>query len=67
MKMSKAPSTGAQSNWRIFRWPIVMALASAVGLIAALVGDGVYDLVSWLTLGLTIVVMIAAWRGWSAG
>lgn len=56
-----------QSNWRIFRWPLAIALATAVGLVAALIGDGAYDVVSWITLGLTIVVMIAAWRGWSAG
>lgn len=55
-----------QNNWRLFRWPLVMGLANAIGLVAALVGDGFYDLVSWGTLGLTVVVMIAAWRGWSA-
>ncbi|PZU11835.1 hypothetical protein [Sphingomonas sp.] len=57
---------GAQGNWRIFRWPLAIGLASAVGLVAALIGDGPYDIVSWIALGLTIVVMIAAWRGWSA-
>ncbi len=51
--------------WRIFRWPLIMALASAVGLVAALVGDGWLDLLSWLALGLTLVVMIMAWYGWS--
>ncbi|WP_303543536.1 hypothetical protein [Sphingomonas natans] len=56
-----------QSGWRIFRWPIVMGLANAVGLVAALIGDGAYDLVSWVTLGATLAIMIAAWRGWSAG
>lgn len=55
-----------QTNWRIFRWPLVMALANAIGLVAALVGDGWLDVVSWATLGLTLVVMIAAWRGWRA-
>ena len=58
---------GAQAGWQIFRWPLLMAVANAVGLVAALVGDGWLDLVSWLTLGLTVVVMIAAWRGWRAG
>ncbi|MGH6614536.1 hypothetical protein [Sphingomonas sp.] len=52
-----------QSSWRIFRWPLAMALANAIGLVAALVGDGWYDLISWATLGGTIVVMIVAWRG----
>lgn len=62
----KRRATTAQSGWQVFRWPLLMALASAVGLVAALVGDGWYDLVSWATLGVTVVVMIAAWRGWSA-
>lgn len=62
MKSHRIPS---QSLWRIFRWPLVMALANAVGLVAALVGDGWYDLVSWITLGVTLVVVAAAWHGWS--
>lgn len=52
-----------QTNWRIFRWPLVMALANAVGLVAALIGDGWYDLVSWATLGITLVVIAVAWFG----
>ena len=52
-----------RSWWRIFRWPLAMALANAVGLVAALVGDGWWDLVSWITLGATVAVMVAAWRG----
>lgn len=56
--------TGGQTAWQIFRWPLLMALANAVGLVAALIGDGWHDLVSWATLGLTLAVMIAAWRGW---
>ncbi|KTE18753.1 MULTISPECIES: hypothetical protein [unclassified Sphingopyxis] len=55
---------GGQSGWRIFRWPLLMALANAVGLVAALIGDGWYDIVSWATLGLTLVVIAACWRGW---
>jgi len=56
--------TAGQTGWQIFRWPLAMALANAVGLVAALVGDGWYDLISWATLGLTLVVIVAAWRGW---
>jgi hypothetical protein len=62
----RASGKGARSAWRVFRWPLVMALANAIGLIAALIGDGPYDLVSWVTLGITLIVMLAAWRGWSA-
>jgi hypothetical protein len=37
--------------WRVFRVPAAIALASAVGLVSALVADGVWDAVSWLALG----------------
>lgn len=62
----KNRSIARQSNWRIFRWPLVMALATAIGLVAALVGNGWWDIVSWATLGGTLLVIVAAWRGWSA-
>lgn len=58
--------TKPQSTWQVFRWPLLMALANAIGLVAALVGDGWLDVMSWVTLGLTLVVIAAAWRGWSA-
>ena len=57
---------GGQTGWQMFCWPLLMALVNAVGLVAALVGDGWYDLVSWGTLGVTLVVIVAAWRGWLA-
>jgi hypothetical protein len=62
MKVERAGRTG----WQIFRWPLVMAAANTIGLIAALLGGGWYDYISWATLGLTLLVMGAAWRGWSA-
>jgi hypothetical protein len=58
--MSRKP--GPHGAWRIFRWPLAIGVASLIGLIAALVGDGVYDLLSWLLLGAAVVVMIEAWR-----
>lgn len=63
--MKDRRTVAAQSGWRIFRWPIVVALISVIGLLAALVGDGWHDLLSWAALGSTVVLMIAAWRGWS--
>lgn len=43
----------------IFALPLLIALASMVGLIAALLGDGAYDLASWITLGLPVAAF--AW------
>jgi len=35
----------------------VLAIASCVGLISALVGDGIWDVLSWIALGLPLVVI----------
>jgi len=45
-----------QSLTRMFAWPIVIALASIIGLVSALAGDGIEDVVAWLGLALPIVV-----------
>jgi hypothetical protein len=42
-----------QSNfWKVFAIPTVIAVLSAAGLFAALLGDGVWDSLSWLGLGI---------------
>lgn len=43
--------------WHVFAAPTLMAVLSLVGLVAALVGDGAWDGVSWLTLGIPVAVM----------
>lgn len=45
----------------IWRWPTVLALLSLFGLIAALLADGVWDLSSWVALG--VPVAACAWYG----
>jgi len=45
-----------QSLRRIFAIPMGLALLSAVGLVSALVGDGVWDVLSWLTLAVPIAI-----------
>ena len=45
-----------QTLAQIFTWPLVIGVLSTVGLIAALVGDGIWDGVSWVTLLLPIVL-----------
>lgn len=44
---------------RTFLAPLVIALASAVGLVAALTGDGFADWISWLTLAAPLAAV--AW------
>jgi hypothetical protein len=44
-------ATAPGALWRVFRVPAAIALATAVGLVSALVADGVWDALSWLALG----------------
>ncbi|MFT4025805.1 MAG: hypothetical protein QM676_03225 [Novosphingobium sp.] len=61
--MSRFPSRSDKANslWRIFRWPTLIAMATIAGLLSALVGDSWADMVSWFLLGTLIVVMVFAW------
>jgi hypothetical protein len=43
---------------QIFRIPSGLALLSIVGLIAALVGDGWLDVLSWFALGFPLCVIV---------
>ena len=45
---------------RVFGWPILLALSSAIGLISALLGDGVWDALSWNSLAAPVLVI--AWH-----
>jgi hypothetical protein len=48
---------------QVFAVPIVLGVLSAIGLVAALLGDDVWDYVSWLALGIPCVVMAWFWFG----
>jgi len=49
-----------QSNfWKVFGIPLAIGLLSAAGLFAALLGDGLWDSLSWVGLG--IPAMIGVW------
>ncbi|KQN44431.1 hypothetical protein ASE98_05710 [Pseudomonas sp. Leaf48] len=41
--------------WKVFESPTIIALFSAAGLFAALLGDGLWDALSWLGLGIPAV------------
>ena len=46
---------------QVFAWPLVLAIASLIGLLCALIGDAAWDGVSWAMLGAPVLVM--AWHG----
>ncbi|BBP79800.1 hypothetical protein CCU68_17575 [Pseudomonas gingeri NCPPB 3146 = LMG 5327] len=50
-----------QSNfWKVFGLPTVIALLTAAGLFAALLGDGAWDALSWLGLGIPALIAVQA-------
>ncbi|GIQ79002.1 hypothetical protein [Bradyrhizobium sp. RD5-C2] len=52
-----------RSLTQIFAVPLVIAIVSTVGLISALVGDGWWDAVSWVALGLPVLLyLLFIWR-----
>ncbi|WP_414901754.1 hypothetical protein ACMT1E_01365 [Sphingomonas flavalba] len=54
-----------QSNRAIFAAPVVIAAVSLFGLVAALTGDGLRDMASWI--GLAVPVAVIAWARRRAG
>ena len=46
---------------KMWKRPIQIGIATTIGLLAALLGDGVWDLLSAVTLG--VPVAVAAWLG----
>jgi hypothetical protein len=51
-----------RSLWAIFRWPVLVALLSVVGLLSALLGDGVWDVLSWCLLACPVLLSLLGWR-----
>jgi len=46
-----------QSNfWKVFSIPVVIGALSAAGLFSALLGDGAWDALSWVGLGIPTVL-----------
>jgi len=46
------------SFWKVFGLPAAIGALCAVGLFSALLGDGLWDAVSWLGLGIPSVVAV---------
>jgi hypothetical protein len=57
--VKQTPRTAQRPLSRIFAVPLALGVVSAVGLIAALVGDDLWDAVGWLGLGIPLIV--TAW------
>ena len=57
-------SRRTNSTGRAYLVPAILAVASLIGLVSALVGDGLFNVVSWLILGglLALIVWALATR-----
>ena len=42
----------------VWGWPVVLALLSSIGLLSALLGDGVWDWISWMGLGVPALLCV---------
>ena len=51
-----------QTTADIYRMPLLLAAVSAVGLASALLGDALWDVLSWAALSLPIAVTVWYWR-----
>jgi len=51
-----------QSAGEVFRTPLCLGAATAVGLVSALLGDGVWDALSWLALLAPLAAVAVVWR-----
>ncbi|WP_178110133.1 hypothetical protein [Pseudomonas sp. FSL R10-1350] len=48
-----------QSNfWKVFSVPLAISLVSATGLFAALLGEGAWDALSWIGLGIPVWISV---------
>jgi hypothetical protein len=50
--------------WNAYRIPILLAALSLVGLVSALIEDGMFDIVSWVLLGAIVLAMAPALMQW---
>lgn len=48
----------SRSTAKVFAWPAAIALLCALGLFAALLGDGAWDMLAWLGLGIPAVLSL---------
>ncbi|WP_315830783.1 hypothetical protein [Bradyrhizobium prioriisuperbiae] len=54
-------TTRHQTAAQIFLVPAIIAVIIAFGLVSALLGDGIWDALSWLALLLPVVVIAYYW------
>ena len=60
--MKLQQSTPDRVRGRLWTLPVLIALASLIGLVVGLVGDGVFDALGWVGLLSVLLAIGWAWR-----
>jgi hypothetical protein len=61
MAINGSSRRGRLSLRQVFAAPLTIAVLSIVGLISALVGDDLWDVLSWPTLAIPVAVILCCW------
>ena len=61
MAINGSSRRGRLSLRQVYAPPLAIAILSIVGLISALVGDDIWDVLSWLTLAIPPAVILYYW------
>ncbi len=62
--MKRSKSIRRSNFLHVFGVPALLAILSAFGLVTALLGDGVWDVLSWIALAVPVAVIVRhVWFG----
>ncbi|MGX7745092.1 hypothetical protein [Rhodopseudomonas parapalustris] len=56
------PRRASHTTAQIFAAPLAIGVITALGLTTALLGDGLWDWMSWIALALPVAVAVVYWR-----
>ncbi len=62
--MKKSKSKRVRTTGEIFFWPLIINIVCLIGVLAALIGDDWWDVLSWLTLGVPSVWLLLIITPW---
>jgi hypothetical protein len=57
-----APRRASHTTAQIFAAPLAIGVITALGLTTALLGDGLWDWMSWIALALPVAVAVGYWH-----
>ena len=62
--MKKLTAKRVRSTREIFFWPMIINIICLIGVLAALIGDNWWDVLSWLTLGVPSIWLLLIITPW---